>query len=110
MSCAAIPPILASIIARITAAMPARARATFLDLLLGAAVTKGGHVTDAILAGGLSRGWSTYSWFLEQGRWSWLRVWVALLDPTWTVGDGLIFHGIDRPWNFNDLRDILCSV
>ena len=80
MSCATIPPILASLIARITAAVPARARTTFLDLLLGAAVTKGGHVTDAILAGGLSRGWSTYYWFLEQGRWSWLRVWAALLE------------------------------
>jgi hypothetical protein len=57
MSCATIPPILASVIARITAAVPARARTTFLDLLLGAAATKGGHVTDAILAGGLSRGW-----------------------------------------------------
>jgi len=80
MSCATIPPILASIIARLTAAVPARARTTFLDLLLGAAATKGGHVTDAILAGGLSRGWSTYYWFLEQGRWSWLRVWAALLE------------------------------
>jgi hypothetical protein len=80
MSCATIPPILASLIARIIAAVPARARTTFLDLLLGAAVTKGGHVTDAILAGGLSRGWSTYYWFLERGRWSWLRVWAALLE------------------------------
>ena len=80
MSCAAIPPILASIIARLTAAVPARARTTFLDLLLGAAATKGGHVTDAILTGGLSRGWRTYYWFLEQGRWSWLRIWAALLE------------------------------
>jgi DDE superfamily endonuclease len=80
MSCSAVPPVLVSIMARLTAAVPARARATFLDLLLGAAVTKGGHVTDAILAGGLSRGWSTYYWFLEQGRWSWLRIWAALLD------------------------------
>jgi hypothetical protein len=80
MSCPAIPPILASIIARLTAAVPARARSTFLDLLLGAAVSKGGHVTEAILAGGLSRGWSTYYWFLEQGRWSWLRIWAALLE------------------------------
>src|SRR5205085_616782 len=80
MSCATIPPILASLIARITAAVPARARSTFLDLLLGAAASKGGHVTDAILASGLSRGWSTYYWFLEQGRWSWLRVWAALLE------------------------------
>jgi DDE superfamily endonuclease len=80
MSCAAIPPILASIIARLTAAVPARARTTFLDLLLGAAASKGGHVSDAILAAGLSRGWRTYYWFLEQGRWSWLRLWAALLE------------------------------
>src|SRR6476661_5246987 len=75
-----IPPILASVIACIAAAVPARGRATFLDLLLGAAATKSGHVTDAILASGLARGWSTYYWFLEQGRWSWLRVWAALLE------------------------------
>src|ERR1700756_3038831 len=80
MSHPPIPPILASVIACIAAAVPARARLPFLDLLLGAATTKGGHVTDAILAGGLSRGWSTYYWFLEQGRWSWLRIWAALLD------------------------------
>src|SRR4051794_9786510 len=80
MSCATIPPILASLIARIIPPVPARARTTLLYLLLGAAVTKGGHVTDAILAGGLSRGWRTYYWFLERGRWAWLRVWAALLE------------------------------
>src|SRR3954453_18862213 len=80
MSHPPIPPILASVIACIAAAVPARGRATFLDLLLGAAATKSGHVTDAILASGLSRGWSTYYWFLEQGRWSWLRVWAVLLE------------------------------
>ena len=80
MSHPPIPPLLASVIACIAAAVPARGRATFLDLLLGAAATKSGHVTDAILASGLARGWSTYYWFLEQGRWSWLRVWAALLE------------------------------
>ena len=80
MSHPPIPPILASVIACLAAAVPARGRATFLDLLLGAAATKSGHVTDAILASGLSRGWRTYYWFLEQGRWSWLRVWAALLE------------------------------
>ena len=80
MSCPTLPPILASVIARLAAAVPARVRTTFLDLLLGAAAAKGGHVTDAILAAGLSRGWSTYYWFLERGRWSWLRVWASLLE------------------------------
>ena len=86
-----IPPILATVIARIAAAVPARARATFLDLLLGAAATKGGHVTDAILAAGLSRGWSAYYWLLENARWSWLRVWEAQLEVL-----KLLFH--PRVW------------
>jgi DDE superfamily endonuclease len=47
-------------------------------LLIGAAATKGGHVTDAILAIGLPRAWTTYYWLLEYGRWSWLQVWHVL--------------------------------
>jgi DDE superfamily endonuclease len=94
MSRAAIPPILASVIARLTAAVPARARTSFLDLLLGAAATKGGHVTDAILAGGLSRGWSTYDWFLEQGRWSWLRLWAARLDVLTTLFHPPVWYAV----------------
>ena len=85
MSRPPIPPILASLIGRIGAAVPARVRATFLELLMGAAATKGGHVTDAILASGLSRGWTTYYWFLEHGRWSWLQVWQALLGVLTTL-------------------------
>ena len=67
-----VPPILATLIGRIAAAVPGRARATFTELLIGAAVTRGGHVTDAILAIGLSRALTTYYWLLERGRWSWL--------------------------------------
>ena len=78
MSSFTIPPLLASLIGRIGAAVPARARTTFLELLIGAAATKGGHVTDAILAIGLPRAWTTYYWFLEYGRWSWLQVWHVL--------------------------------
>src|SRR3954466_275157 len=88
-----LPPILATLIGRIAAAVPGRARATFTELLIGAAVTRGGHVTDAILAVGLSRSWTTYYWLLERGRWSWLAVWRALLGalqelfapPVWHV-------------------------
>ena len=72
MSRVTVPPILATLIGRIAAAVPGRARTTFTELLIGAAVTRGGHVTDAILAVGLSRGWTTYYWLLERGRWSWL--------------------------------------
>jgi DDE superfamily endonuclease len=94
MSHPTIPPILTSVIARITAAVPARARTTFLDLLLGAAATTGGHVTDAIVAGGLSRGWRTYYWFLEQGRWSWLRVWAALLEVLTMLFSPAVWHAV----------------
>ncbi len=88
-----VPPILATLIGRIAAVVPGRARATFTELLIGAAVTRGGHVTDAILAVGLSRAWTTYYGLLERGRWSWLPVWRALLEvleelfapPVWHV-------------------------
>jgi DDE superfamily endonuclease len=88
-----VPPVLAALIGRLAAAVPGRARATFTELLIGAAVTRGGHVTDAILAVGLSRAWTTYYWLLERGRWSWLSVWRALLGvleglfapPVWHV-------------------------
>src|SRR3954469_4442379 len=94
MSDPIIPPILASVIARIAAVVPARACTTFLDLLLGAAATKGGHVTDAILAAGLSRGWSTYYWFLEQGRWSWLRVSEAQLEVLKRLFHPRVWYGV----------------
>ena len=93
MSRVTVPPVLATLIGRIAAAVPGRARATFTELLIGAAVTRGGHVTDAILAVGLARAWTTYYWLLERGRWSWLSVWRALLGaleelfapPVWHV-------------------------
>jgi hypothetical protein len=93
MSRVTVPPLLATVLGRLAAAVPGRARATFTELLIGAAVTKGGHVTDAILAVGPSRAWTTYYWLLERGRWSWLPVWQALLGvlkelftpPVWHV-------------------------
>jgi hypothetical protein len=94
MSNPAIPPILVSVVAHIAAAVPARARATFLDLLLGAAATKGGPVTAAILAAGLSRGWRTYYWFLEQGRWSWLRVCEAQLEVLKRLFHPRVWYGV----------------
>src|SRR4051812_50021803 len=79
MPTTAVPPILTSLVAGLAEAVPRRARTTFTELLLGAATTRGGHVTDAILAAGLSRSWTTYYWFLQRGRWAWLAVWRALL-------------------------------
>src|SRR4051812_48053858 len=90
---AAIPPLLTTLVGRLAEAVPRRARTTFPELLLGAATPRGGHVTDAILAAGLSRGWTPYYWFLQRGRWAWLAVWRALLGalqelfapPVWHV-------------------------
>src|SRR3954471_605802 len=73
------PPILTTLVGRLAEAVPRRGRTTFAELLLGAATTRGGHVTDAILAAGLSRSWTTYCWFLQRGRWAWLAAWRALL-------------------------------
>src|SRR3954453_20543961 len=93
MPTTAVPPILTSLVAGLAAAVPRRARTTFTELLLGAAATRGGHVTDAILAAGLPRSWTSYYWFLQRGRWAWLAVWRALLEalkelfapPVWHV-------------------------
>src|SRR3712207_2854827 len=81
----AVPPLLITFFGRLAAAGPRRARATFTELLIGAAATRGGHVTDAILAAGLSRSWTTYLWFLQRGRWAWLAVWRALLAALATL-------------------------
>src|SRR3954464_4956593 len=92
MASTAVPPILATLVARIALAVPARARTTFLELLLGAAATRSGHVTDAILTSGASRGWTTYFWFLERGRWSWLQVWGALLGLLTSLFAPAVWH------------------
>src|SRR3954452_16026184 len=93
MPTTAVPPILTTLVGRLAEAVPRRARTTFTELLLGAATTRGGHVTDAILAAGLSRSWTTYYRFLQRGCWAWLAVWRALLGvleelfapPVWHV-------------------------
>src|SRR3954470_5948787 len=112
MSTVSIPPILSLLIGHIAAAVPRRARITFTELLIGAAATRGGHVTDAIPAAGLSRRRTQYywpvpasraavlapsgttaSWLLQRGRWPWLAVWQPLLGvpkmlfapPVWHV-------------------------
>src|SRR4051812_21819503 len=89
---AAIPPLLTTLVGRLAEAVPRRARTTFAELLIGAATTRGGHVTDAILAAGLSRGWTTYYWFLQRGRRAWLAVWRALLAVLATLFDPPVWH------------------
>src|SRR5689334_21924673 len=92
MPTTAVPPILTTLVGRLAAAVPRRARTTFTELLIGAATTRGGHVTDAILAAGLSRSWTSYYWFLQRGRWAWLAVWRALLAALATLFDPPVWH------------------
>src|SRR5436309_10539827 len=92
MPTTAVPPILTTLVGRLAAAVPRRARTTFAELPLGAATTRGGHVTDAILAAGLSRSWTTYYWFLQRGRWAWLAVWRALLAALATLFEPPVWH------------------
>lgn len=75
----AVRSLVAPMITHLAAAIPRRARWTFTELLVGAAVTVSGHLTDAITASGHSRAWITYFWFVEHARWSWLALWAALL-------------------------------
>jgi hypothetical protein len=92
MPTTAVPPILTTLVGRLAEAVPRRARTTFTELLLGAATTRGGHVTDAILAAGLSRSWTSYYWFLQRGRWAWLAVWRALLEALTTLFEPAVWH------------------
>src|SRR5881409_1766084 len=92
MSTVPIPPILSLLIGHFAAAVPRRVRITFTELLIGAAATRGGHVTDAILAAGLSRSWTTYYWLLQRGRWAWLAVWQALLGALATLFEPPVWH------------------
>src|SRR3954466_9387917 len=92
MSTVPIPPILSLLISHIAAAVPRRARITFTELLIGAAATRGGRVTDGILAAGLSRSWTTYDCLLQRGRWTWLAVWQALLRVLKMLFDPPVWH------------------
>src|SRR4051812_37227931 len=73
-----VPPLLGLMVQQLSAAIPSRARDTFRTLLIGAAVTRSGHVTAAIEAAGGDRAWTTCFWFLDYARWSWLALGAAL--------------------------------
>src|SRR4051812_25893915 len=44
------------------------ARLTLLELIVGALLASGGHVTQAVLALTPRLGWQAYHWMLERGR------------------------------------------
>ena len=48
--------------------IPEAARLTLLELIVGALLASGGHVTQAVLALTPRLGWQAYHWMLERGR------------------------------------------
>ena len=59
-------------------ALPLRSIPTFLELLLGAMMTKTGFITDVQLMVNAQKHWTTYYKWLEKGIWSYLHLAVAL--------------------------------
>ena len=55
-------------VGEIVQSSPEAARLTLLELIVGALLASGGHVTQAILALTPRLGWQAYHWMLERGR------------------------------------------
>ena len=55
-------------------AVPVRVVCTYAELLIGVIISGSGHVTEALLAVGHQKHFSTYYWLIEKGTWSWLKV------------------------------------
>ena len=51
--------------------IPVRLASTYMELLMGVVMSSGGHVTDALLAVGFQKQFSTYYWMLTHGKWRW---------------------------------------
>lgn len=54
--------------------LPVRVVATYAELLIGALISRSGHVTDALLAVGHQKHFTTYYWLIENAKWSWFKV------------------------------------
>lgn len=54
--------------------LPLRSIPTFIELLIGAMISKSGFVVQTGLAIDLKRHWTSYFKWLQHGKWSWLRV------------------------------------
>lgn len=70
----AVPSSLYRWITLLAEAVPARSVPTFLELLIGAMITRQGFVTEAILAICARRRWQAYYHWIARGRWSWLAL------------------------------------
>src|SRR5918997_7131703 len=67
-------------VAEIAQSSPEAARLTLLELIVGALLASGGHVTQAILAVTPRLGWQAYHWMLQRGRFRLLGLVAAVCD------------------------------
>jgi hypothetical protein len=54
--------------------VPVRLASTFAELLIGAVLSRSGHITDALLSIGYRKHHTTYYWMLTTGKWSSLQL------------------------------------
>ena len=69
-----IPTVLCDWISFVSQALPPRSVRTFIELLIGAMLCSSGFVTDTYLMLDMSRHWTSYYKWLQDGRWSWLAL------------------------------------
>src|SRR3712207_4971460 len=72
------PTILSRWLREIVLSIPEAARATVAELIVGAMLAGGGHVTRAFLALTPRLGWQAYHWMIERGRFRLLGLITAL--------------------------------
>src|SRR3954454_3490969 len=72
------PTTLCKWVGEIVQSSPEAGRLTLLELIVGAVLASGGHVTQAILALTPRLGWQAYHWMLEHGRFRLLGLIAAL--------------------------------
>src|SRR3954454_23872243 len=72
------PATLCSWVGEIVQSSPEAARLTLAELIVGAVLASGGHVTQAVLALTPRLGWQAYHWMLERGRFRLLGLIAAL--------------------------------
>src|SRR5918911_4615048 len=75
---ASFPATLATWVWEIVRSTPEPARATLAELIVGALLGGGGHVTRAVLALTPRLGWQAYHWMIERGRFRLLGLVAAL--------------------------------
>ena len=80
--------------------VPVRVVATFAELLIGAMISGSGHITDALLAVGHQKHFSTYYRFITKAKWSWFSVVKQFIKLLTTFFPR-------REWNFI-IDDFIC--